>query len=378
MAMRTHFESAVKAEVVLTLLKEEKSIHELCQEYGVHANQVHQWRRTFLEKAATFFDKDTQGADLQKKHDKEIARLYEEVGRLTTQLSWLKNLALSQTRAERLALVEAPGDLSVATQCALLSLNRTSQYYVPVPISAEEVAIKHRIDALYTAHPFYGSRRITAALVHDEGLTVNRKRVQRYMREMAIAGIAPGPNLSKRRQEDVTYPYLLRGVTPLHPNHVWSIDITYVRLRGGWMYLVGIIDWYSRYLVSWALADTLEMPFVLDATQRALALATPTIFNMDQGSHFTSPQFLTLLTEASTQISMDGRGRALDNLLIERFWRSIQYEEISLHDYATPREARRAIAAYIAFYNQERRHQSLDYATPASVYGVPCPMGVTS
>jgi putative transposase len=144
------------------------------------------------------------------------------------------------------------------------------------------------------------------------------------------------------------------------------------------MYLVGIIDWYSRHVVSWVLADTLEMPFVLDATQRALALATPTISNMDQGSHFTSPQFLTLLTETSTQINMDGRGRALDNIFIERFWRSIKYEEIYLHDYATPREARRAMAAYIAFYNHERRHQSLDYATPASVYGVPSPIRTTS
>jgi len=275
-------------------------------------------------------------------------------------------------------MVETPDDLSVATQCALLSLNRTSQYYVPVPISAEEVAIKHRIDALYTAHPFYGSRRIRAVLVHDDGLTIHRKRVQRYMQEMAIAGIAPGPNLRKRRQEDAIYPYLLRGVAPERPNHVWSIDIPYVRLRGGWMYLVGIIDWYSRYLVSWALADTLAMPFVLDATQRALALATPTIFNMDQGSHFTSPQFLTLLTEAPTQISMDGRGRSLDNIFIERFWRSIQYEEIYLHDYTTPREARGAIAAYITFYNHERPHPSLGYATPASMYGMPSAIPVTS
>jgi len=197
------------------------------------------------------------------------------------------------------------------------------------------------------------------------------------MRERALAGIAPGSHLSKRRQEDAIYPYLLRGVAPLRPNHVWSIDITYgLRPGRGWRYLVGIIDGSSRYLVSWALADTLEMPFVLDATQRALALAAPTILNRDQGS--TSPQFLTLLTEAPPQISMDGRGRALDNIVIERFWRSIKYEEIYLHDYATPREARRAIAAYIAFYNHERPHQSMNYATPASVYGVPSPIRATS
>ena len=213
--------------------------------------------------------------------------------------------------------------------------------------------------------------------VHDEGLTINRKRVQRYMREMAIAGIAPGPHLSKRHQEDAIYPYLLRGVPPLHPNHVWSIDITSVRLRTGWMYLVAIIDGYSRYLVSWAWADSLEMPCVLDATRRALALATPTILNMDQGSHCTSPQFLTLLTEASTQISMDGRGRALDNILIERFWRRIQYEDIYLHDYVTPRETRHGVATYIDFYNDERPHQSWDYATPASVYGLVSPVRTT-
>jgi putative transposase len=253
----------------------------------------------------------------------------------------------------------------------LLSLNRTGLYYQPVPIAPEELALKHAIDEIYTAYPFYGSRRIAAHLHQYHKLRVARETVQRHMREMGIAGICPGPNLSQRNAQHKVYPYLLRHVIAGYPNHVWGVDITYVRLRGGWLYLVAVLDWYSRYVISWELDQTLEMPFVLAAVQRALRQAQPMIWNSDQGSHFTSPQYTQLLLDAGVQISMDGRGRALDNIFTERLWRTIKYEEVYLKEYANPREARRSLAEYLAFYNCQRLHQALDYQTPAAVYDGP-------
>jgi putative transposase len=257
--------------------------------------------------------------------------------------------------------------LPLSTQATLLSISRRSLYYQPKPPPPEEVAIKHRIDALYTAHPFYGSRKLTVLLEPTFG-PINRKRVQRYMREMGIAGIAPGPNLSKRLTEHRVYPYLLRTITAQHPNHIWGCDITYIRLRHGWLYLVAIIDWFSRYVISWMLDESLEMGFVLAAIGHARAQAIPQIWNTDQGSHFTSPQVTQPLEAAGVQISMDGKGRALDNIFTERLWRSLKYEEVYLADYGTPRDARHGIADYFTFYNTERPHQALDYRRPADLY----------
>jgi putative transposase len=197
------------------------------------------------------------------------------------------------------------------------------------------------------------------------------------MREMGIAGICPGPNLSKRNQEHAIYPYLLRGLAILRVNQVWGIDITYIRLRNGWMYLVAVLDWFSRFVVSWALDQTLGIDFVLQTVDDALEKAHPDIWNSDQGSHFTSPQYIQRLRAANVQISMDGKGRALDNIFTERLWRSIKYEEVYLKDYASPREARQNIEQYLIFYNQERPHQSLGYQTPAQVYAQPQALRMT-
>jgi putative transposase len=258
-------------------------------------------------------------------------------------------------------------DLPMTTQADLLGLNRSSLYYKSVEPSPEEVFTKHRIDEIYTKYPFFGSRRITAVL-NESGLLINRKAVQRHMREMGIAGISPGPNLSKRNLEHRIYPYLLRNLPITHPNHVWGIDITYIRLQRSWMYLVAIIDWYSRYVVSWELDQTLEIDFVLETVKRAFSQNKPEILNSDQGSHFTSPKYTDIVLEKEVKISMDGKGRALDNIITERLWRTVKYEEVYLKEYDTPREARKEINNFLHFYNHERPHQSLGYKPPASVY----------
>ena len=259
-------------------------------------------------------------------------------------------------------------ELSLKVQADLLGISYASLFYQPVPPSVRELAIKRRIDELYTACPFYGSRKIEVILHPEFG--VSRPTVQAYMREMGIAAVVPGPNTSKSAPEHSIYPYLLRNVTAQRPNHIWGIDITYIRLAHGWLYLTAVLDWYSRYILSWALSQTLELDFVLAAVDNALLQATPEIWNSDQGSHFTSPRYLERLQTANVKISMDGRGRARDNIFTERFWRTLKYEEVYLHDYASPKEAYHQLANYMRFYNFERPHQALEYLTPAQLYGV--------
>lgn len=264
-------------------------------------------------------------------------------------------------------LDQANVELPLRTQAELLSLNRSSLYYIPAPPSAEDVAVKHRIDEIYTERPFYGVRRMTAQL-RREGRLINHKAVERHMRDMGLRGVAPGPNVSTSAAGHAVYPYLLRGLVIDRPNQVWGIDITYIRLHHGWLYLVVVLDWYARYIVSWELDQTLQQAFVTAAVEQALATATPQIWNSDQGSQFTSPQYTRLLQTAGVRISMDGRGRALDNVFNERLWRTIKYEEVYLNDYHSPREARLRLGHYMRFYNYERVHQALDYRTPAEVY----------
>jgi putative transposase len=258
-------------------------------------------------------------------------------------------------------------EVSLSAQAQLLGLNRTSLYYQPVQPGAEEIALKHRIDEIYTAHPYYGSRRITAQL-RREGRLVNRKAVMRQMHEMGLTAVYPGPNLSKRAHQAALYPYLLANIAAGYPNHIWGLDITYIRLRQGWLYLVAILDWYSRYVLSWELDQTMQVAFVLEALQRALAQARPLICNSDQGSQFTSAPYLELLKKHEVRISMDGRGRAFDNIFTERLWRTIKYEEVYLKEYQSPREARQSLAEYFQFYNERRLHQALEYRTPAELY----------
>ena len=213
-------------------------------------------------------------------------------------------------------------------QCELLGLNRASMYYQAQPVSDEDLRLMRLIDEIYTRHPFYGSRRITAQLNREQDENWNRKRIARLMQIMGIRGIAPGPDTSKPHPEHKIYPYLLRDVTVEKVNQVWSTDITYIPMRKGFMYLVAVIDWFSRYVLSWELSNTLDTAFCLDALEQALTINTPEIFNTDQGTQFTSQAFTGALLDKDIKISMDGRGRALDNIFVERLWRTVKYENI--------------------------------------------------
>jgi putative transposase len=258
--------------------------------------------------------------------------------------------------------------LSVRQQCELLGLHRSNLYYQARPASNADQVLMHFIDEIYTKSPFYGSRRIKAQLNREHSLLCNRKRIQRLMRLMGIRGIAPGPDTSRPHPEHKIYPYLLRNVAISAVNHVWSTDITYIRMAKGFMYLVAVIDWYSRYVLSWQLSNTLDTAFCVDALEQALRKGSPDIFNTDQGAQFTSQAFTDVLLKKSIKISMDERGRALDNIFVERLWRTVKYEHIYLHDYQTVIELKRGLKNYFEFYNQQRLHQSLAYATPAEWY----------
>lgn len=272
------------------------------------------------------------------------------------------------TRTQRLSLLERPtSDLPLARQCQLLGLNRSSVYYQPVLADSSDLHLMELMNRQYLQTPFYGSRKMTQWLA-TQGYPANRKRVQRLMRLMGIEAIYPRPNTSKATLEHKKWPYLLRGVTIERVHQVWSTDITYIPMPRGFLYLVAIIDWHSRYVLSWQLSNTLEVGFCVEALQEALALGTPDIFNSDQGSQFTSEAFTKVLLARSIHISMDGRGRCLDNIFIERLWRSLKYEEVYLKAYEDGKQARAGISAYLRFYNEERLHQSLAYLTPKAVY----------
>jgi putative transposase len=266
-------------------------------------------------------------------------------------------------------LVE-PGhsELSVRRQCELLGLSRSSLYYEPAQETTENLRLMRLIDEEYTAHPFYGSRKMTRWLT-AQGEAVNRKRVQRLLRVMGLEAIYPKPKLSVPGRGHRIFPYLLRDVAIARVDQVWSTDITYVPMPKGFTYLAAVIDWYSRYVVSWRLSNTLEGSFCLEMLEEALRRGRPEVFNTDQGTQFTAEAFTGKLVLAGVAVSMDGRGRCLDNVFVERLWRSVKYEDVYLKGYETVLALTQGLGRYFAFYNEERLHQALGYRTPADVYG---------
>jgi len=277
-------------------------------------------------------------------------------------------------RSERLALVDHDDpDVPVSTQCRLLRVARSTLYYRPVPVSADDLAVMRRMDELHLAWPFYGSRRM-AAVLRREGWAVNRKRAKRLMKVMAIEAIYQKPNTSKGHPDHKVYPYLLRGLTIDRPNQVWCADITYIPMAKGFVYLVAVMDWFSRRVLSWRVSITMETDFCVEALAEAIErYGQPEIFNTDQGVQFTSAAFVDELSDRGVRISMDGKGRYLDNIFIERLWRSLKYEEVYIKAYGSVAEARRSLGEWLAFYNDERPHQSLAYRTPREIFeGVAC------
>jgi putative transposase len=273
----------------------------------------------------------------------------------------------AEVAAKRLLIERDHPEISVRRQCELLGLNRSSLYYEPAGESEYNLLLMRRIDEQYTRTPFYGWPRVTAQL-RRQGYPVNHKRVQRLMQLMGLQAIYPKPKTSQPAPGHRVYPYLLRGLTIDRPNQVWCADITYVPLQHGFMYLVAVLDWFSRYVLAWQLSNTLDGRFCQAALRQALLQGPPEIFNTDQGVQFTAQAFTAILQEADTRISMDGRGRALDNIMVERLWRTVKYENIYLMDYATVPALTAGLQEYFRFYNQERLHQSLGYCTPAEVH----------
>lgn len=272
------------------------------------------------------------------------------------------------SNAQKKRLIDpAHEHISISRQCALLGLARSSYYWKPASDNAINLHLMKLIDEEYTRNPFLGSRKMALWLV-EQGFQVNRKRIQALMRKMGIAAIYPKPNLSKASKEHKIYPYLLRGVAIMRPNQVWSTDITYIRLNGGFIYLTAVMDWFSRYVLSWRLSNSLETDFCLEALEEALMMGRPEIFNTDQGSQFTSDKFTRPLIEGEIAISMDGKGRALDNVFVERLWRSVKYEEVYIKNYQNVKDAYCNLKNYFTYYNTQRLHQALDYKRPFEVY----------
>ena len=275
------------------------------------------------------------------------------------------------SNAEKIAMIDPNhGQLSIVRQCELLNFSRATYYRNTdwAGESEENLNLMRLIDEEYTRHPFYGTRKMCDYLRRN-GHKVNRKRIQRLMRKMGIKSVAPGPNTSKPSPEHKVYPYLLKGLLIDRANQVWCTDLTYIRMDGGFVYLIAIMDWYSRKVLSWEVSASMDDSFCVSALERALRLyPKPAIFNTDQGAQFTGKNFTGVLKQNRIGISMDGKGRCMDNIFIERLWRSVKYEEIYLNDYASTEELRKALRKYFHFYNTERPHQTFDGATPVEIY----------
>jgi putative transposase len=272
------------------------------------------------------------------------------------------------TNKDLVTYINKSDNLSIVKQAELLGISRSGYYYQPVSVNPLNLAVMNKIDEIYTKKPYYGSRRMAKEVGGLLGLPVNRKRVQKLMNLMGIEAIYPKPNLSRNAKAHPVFPYLLRGISITHPNHVWGTDITYIRMEKGFLYLAAFLDWYSRFVLSWRLSNTLTTGFIIDAAKEALTIGVPEITNSDQGVQFTSSDYISIWDQNKTKISMDSRGRAMDNIFTERLWRSVKYEEVYIKNYTTVSEAVSGIDNYLKDYNYSRLHQSLGYKTPAEVY----------
>ena len=370
---RRNFSAKFKSDLVIELLKGEKDLNTLATENNIQPNLLRNWKKEFLNNASSVFD-DKREENLKDKlaeERKEKAEYAKKVGQLTMQVDWLKkNLKKFVDLTTRVSLVQnllTTKEIPASVGAKLLDINRTSIYYKTSPVSDEELACKEIIDHLHTDNPTWGARQMSAQL-KNRGYHVGRRKARRYMNEMDIYPIYPKMNLSKRVQQAKVCPYLLRNAAIDAPNQAWSIDITYIPIRHGFLYLTAVIDWYSRCIVGWEVDDTLDTRMVINALKKAFKTAKPVILNSDQGCQFTSNEYMNFLKENQIRQSMDGKSRWADNIMIERWFRSFKYEEAYLTQYANIREARKAIGKYIHTYNFERCHSAINNQTPASYY----------
>ena len=370
---RRNFSAKFKSELVIELFKGEKDLNTIATENNIQPNLLRNWKKEFLDKASVVFD-DTREDNLKEKlalERKEKAEYAKKVGQLTMQVDWLKkNLKKHLDLTTRVNLVQnllKTKELPVKTGAALLDINCTSVYYKGTSISQEELDCKSIIDRLHTDNPAWGARQLSAQL-KKRGHQVGRRKTRRYMNEMGIDPIYLKMNLSKRMQQAKVCPYLLRNAVIDRPNQAWSIDITYIAIKHGFLYLTAVIDWYSRCIVGWEVDDTLDTRMVITALKKAFMVAKPVILNSDQGCQFTSNEYMNFLKENQICQCMDGKSRWADNIMIERWFRSFKYEEAYLTQYNNIREARKAIGKYVHIYNFERCHSALNNQTPASCY----------
>ncbi|EGQ8579457.1 IS3-like element ISVpa4 family transposase [Vibrio cholerae] len=354
-----------KAKVALDAAKGDKTVAELAQKYNLHANQISTWKKELLENAAMIFATENHSG---KESSEDVDKLHAKIGQLTMENGFFGQSTRSLDRAQRKSSLVKSTPLPIKRQCELLNIARSTAYYQPIGLSAEEITLRRMIDEIHLQYPFMGSRRIRTELA-KKGHSVNRKRVVRLMRDMGIGAIYPKPKTTLANKAHKVYPYLLRDIEVTYPNQAWAIDITYIPMAKGFLYLVAIIDWYSRKVLAWRLSNTMDTSFCIEALEEALKhYGPPDIFNSDQGSQFTSTEFTQKLIEHDIRISMDGKGRWVDNVFIERLWRSLKYEEVYLKAYTTPREAELEIGNYMVFYNEERNHQGLNNLTPDEAY----------
>ena len=370
---RRNFSAKFKSDLVIELLKGEKDLNTLATENNIQPNLLRNWKREFLNNASAVFD-DKREENLKEKlveERKEKAEYAKKVGQLTMQVDWLKkNLKKFADLTTRVNLVRnllTTKELPASVGASLLDINRTSIYYKGSSVSDDELACKEIIDHLHTDNPTWGARQMSAQL-KARGYRVGRRKARRYMNEMDIHPIYPKMNLSKRMQQAKVCPYLLRNAVIDKPNQAWSIDITYIPIKHGFLYLTAVIDWYSRCIVGWEVDDTLDTRMVINALNKAFQIAKPQVLNSDQGCQFTSQQYIDFVKENGIRQSMDGKSRWADNIMIERWFRSFKYEEAYLTQYNNIKEARAAIKRYVHTYNFERYHSALDYHTPAEYY----------
>lgn len=353
-----------KTKVALAAIKQEQTQSQISTEYAVHGTQINTWKKQAIENITAGF---SNKHDKEKRVSEELTNeLYKQIGQLKVELDWLKK-SLDLTLEQRLKLIEPNNTISKVRQCELLNINRSSFYYKAKEISDYNIELMHLLDEQFTKTPFYGVLKMREYL-RQLGHWINEKRVRRLLRLMGIEAIYPKPNLSKANPEHKIYPYLLRNVEIVRPDQVWSTDITYIRMKQGFVYLTAIIDWFSRYVLDWQLSTTLESNFCVETLTRVLTKGNCEIFNTDQGSQFTAAAFVNLLLMHEIKISMDGRGRALDNVFVERLWRSVKYELIYLMEFNTVVEVKKALTEYFIFYNTKRFHQALNYKTPLEIY----------